>query len=152
MFSRFWSLFRSQPGLLLKSGSVCFLFLISVLIVACGANNSAQVPGSPPVTVTINLDQTFGSPTPALPPYSCGAWATQSTPAYAPNAIVDVYAKFVQNVNGNPVGMGGAHGIAYVSWPTVPLRRFQRRRPLMAWRSFRFPSSQAPCEGLCWLP
>src|SRR5579883_527708 len=117
MFSRFWSLFRSQPGLLLKSGSVCFLFLISVLIVACGANNSAQVPGSPPVTVTINLDQTFGSPTPALPPYSCGAWATQSTPAYAPNAIVDVYAKFVQNVNGNPVGMGGAHAVAYVSWP-----------------------------------
>ncbi len=117
MFSRLWHIFRGQPGLFLKSGSVCFLFLVSVLIVACGANSSAQVPGSPPVTVTINLNQTFASPTPPLPPYSCGAWATQSTPAYIPNAIVDVYAKFVHNVNGNPVGMGGAHAVAYVSWP-----------------------------------
>lgn len=117
MFSRIWRLFRGQPGLFLKSGSLFFLFLVSVLIVACGANNSVQAPGSPQVTVTINLNQTFASPTPALPPYSCGAWATQSTPAYVPNGIVDVYAKFVRNENGNPVGMGGAHAVAYVSWP-----------------------------------
>jgi len=117
MFSRLWQVFREQPVLLLKSGSVCVLFLLSVLIVACGAGSGVQVPGSPPVTVTINLNQTYASPTPPLPPYSCGAWATQSTPAYALNAIVDVYAKFVQNVGGNPVGMGSAHAVAYVSWP-----------------------------------
>lgn len=117
MCSRLWQVCREQPVLFLKSGSVCLLFLLSVLIVACGAGSGAQVPGSPPVTVTINLNQTFASPTPPLPPYACGAWATQSTPAYAPNAIVDVYAKFVQNVSGNPVGMGNAHAVAYVSWP-----------------------------------
>lgn len=117
MFSHLWQVFRGESVLLLKSGSVCFLFLLSVLIVACGAGNNVQAPGSPPVTVTINLNQILASPTPALPPYACGAWATQSTPAYAPNAIVDVYAKFVQNVGGNPVGMGGAHAVAYVSWP-----------------------------------
>ena len=117
MCSRFWHRLRENPGLALKCGSVFSLFLVSVLIVACGANNTAQVPGSPPVTVTINLNQSFASPTPALPPYSCGAWATQSTPAYYPNAIVDVYAKFVQNVNGNPVGMNNAQAQATILWP-----------------------------------
>lgn len=117
MRSRSWKLFRGQLALALKCGSVALLFLVSVLIVACGASNATQVPGSPPVTVTINLNQTFASPTPALPPYSCGAWATQTTPGYSPSAVVQVYAKFVQNVAGNPVGMGNAHAQATVLWP-----------------------------------
>lgn len=118
MRSRSWTLFRRRSALALKCGSVFGLFLVSVLIVACGANNNAQAPGAPPVTVTINLNQTFASPTPKMPPYSCGAWATQSTPGYSPGAIVDVYAKFVQNVDGNPVGMSGASARATVFWPT----------------------------------
>lgn len=117
MCSRLLPRLRGRFSLVFKCGSVFCLFLVSILIVACGANNTAQVPGSPPVTVTINLNQSFASPTPTLPPYSCGAWATQSTPAYYPGAVVDVYAKFVQNVDGNPVGMNNAHANATVSWP-----------------------------------
>lgn len=117
MFSRIWNLLREHFSLSLKFGSVLFLFSVSVLIVACGANNSTQAPGAPPVTITINLNQSFASPTPPLAEYSCGAWATQSTPAYSLNGIVGVYAKFVHNVNGNPVGMDKATAQATVRWP-----------------------------------
>lgn len=114
---RLWNGLRGHLGLVLKCGSVLFLFLLSVLVVACGANSTTQAPGDPPVTVTINLNQTFASPTPPLAEYSCGAWATESTPAYNPGAPVEVYAKFVHNVGGNPVGMVGAHAHATFLWP-----------------------------------
>jgi hypothetical protein len=117
MFSRIWNLLREHFALLLKCGSVLFLFSVSVLIVACGANNTAQVPGAPPVTITINLNQSFSSPTPKLADYSCGAWATQTTPDYSKGGVVGVYAKFVHNVNGNPVGVDGATAQATVHWP-----------------------------------
>lgn len=120
MRSRIWHALRGRLGLALKCGSVFFLFLVSVLVVACGANNSAQAPGTPVVTVTINLNQIFSSPTPKLAAYSCGAWATESTPVYNPgnpNANVQVYAKFVHNVDGNPVGMDKANARATVFWP-----------------------------------
>lgn len=117
MRSRLQNLLRKHFALALKCGSVLFLFVVSVLVVACGANNTAQVPGAPPVTVTINLNRVFSSPTPPLAPYACGAWATQTTPAYYPNAFVGVYAKFVQNVDGNPVGMPNAQAQATISWP-----------------------------------
>ena len=118
MHSRIWHGLRGHLGLVLKCGSVLFLFLLSVLVVACGANNTTQAPGDPPVTVTINLNQTFSSPTPPLAEYSCGAWATQTTPAFVLNGPVEVYAKFVHNVGGNPVGMAGARANAEFLWPT----------------------------------
>src|SRR5262249_42148566 len=114
---RIWNRLREHLGLSLKCGSVLFLFLISVLIVACGANNTASVPGAPPVTVTINLDQTFSSPTPKLPDYSCGAWITESTPIFNPTGTVQVYAKFVHNADGNPVGVGNVTATATILWP-----------------------------------
>lgn len=117
MRSRLQNLLRKHFALSLKCGSVLFLLAMSVLVVACGANNTAQVPGAPPVTVTINLNQSFSSPTPPLAPYACGAWATQTTPAYYPNSFVGVYAKFVQNVDGNPVGMPNAQAQATIYWP-----------------------------------
>jgi hypothetical protein len=117
MFYRIWNLLREHLALSLKCGSVLFLLIVSVLVVACGASNSAADPGAPPVTVTINLNQTFASPTPTLPPYSCGAWATQTTPAFSPNGVVAVYAKFVHNVNGNPEGMNQATAVATIQWP-----------------------------------
>lgn len=121
MHSRIWNLLREHLSLSLKCGSVLFLFLISVLVVACGPNNTAQFPDTPPVTVTINLNQAaFTSPTPALPAYACGAWATESTPAYNPSSTVQVYAKFVQNVDGNPVGMSAARATATFLWPSDP--------------------------------
>lgn len=125
MRSRIWNLLREHLGLSLKCGSVLFLFLVSVLVAACGASNTTQVPATPAVTVTINLNQTFSSPTPPLPPYSCGAWATQTTPAYSPNGIEEIYAKYVKNVNGNPEGVGGATGVATVQWPTSSSQTFQ---------------------------
>jgi hypothetical protein len=117
MYSQIWKLLREHLALTIKCGSVFSLFLVSLLIVACGANNTAAVPGAPPVTVTINLNQSFASPTPTLAPYSCGAWTTFTTPAYVQNGVVAVYAKFVQNVNGNPQGMAGAQAVAIVHWP-----------------------------------
>jgi hypothetical protein len=117
MSSRIWKLLREHFAFTLKCGAVLGLFLVSFLVAACGANNTATAPGAPPVTLTINLNQTFASPTPTMAPYSCGAWVTFTTPAYNPNSIVEVYAKYVQNVDGNPQGMDKATAIATIQWP-----------------------------------
>lgn len=118
MRSQSWNIFRGRLALGFKFTAIFSLFLVSVLIVACGGNPSSTAGlGSPPPTLTINLNQIFASPTPTLPPYSCGAWVTQTSPAYHPNAVVAVYAKYVQNVNGNPQGMNQAHAQATVLWP-----------------------------------
>ncbi len=111
---------------LLKVGATLSLFLVSILIVACGTNATTMSnPGNPPVTVTIDLNGSNSSPTPVLPEYSCGAWATQSSPPYG-TATVGVYAKFVHNVKtnpndptdvGNPQGVAGANAVATVLWP-----------------------------------
>ncbi len=113
--------------LLLKLGATLSLILVSVSLVACGSNadtNTANL-GSPPVTVTINMNSSNSSPTPTLPEYSCGAWATQSSPPFG-TATVGVYAKFVHamktnpndpNDVGNPQGIEGATATATVIWP-----------------------------------
>jgi hypothetical protein len=100
----------------LKCGAIFLLFLLSVLIVACGSNASNTNLGQPAVTVTINLDQSNGSPTPPLPEYSCSAWTTNSSPGIN-TPTIGVYAKFVHNVNGNPQGVYPASGTATVLWP-----------------------------------
>ncbi|HCI79572.1 MAG TPA: hypothetical protein DHW02_07775 [Ktedonobacter sp.] len=94
------------------------LFVLSILVTACGSSTSASTanPGDPPVTVTINIGNGGGSPTPTLPGYECGAWATNTTPLYG-TRVVGVYAKFVQLVNGSPVGVAGANATATVIWP-----------------------------------
>ncbi len=117
MYLRLLNLLREHLAFTLKCASVLFLLVVSMLIVSCGSSGAAQVPGTPAVTVTINLDQNFASPTPALAAYTCGAWATVTSPGYGPNATVGVYAKFVQNISGNPLGMGNAHATAIVYWP-----------------------------------
>ena len=112
---------------LLKVGATLSLFLVSMLIVACGTGAAASTvnPGDPPVTVTIDLNGSNSSPTPTLPEYSCGAWATQSSPPFG-TTTVGVYAKFVHNVKtnpndpndvGTPQGVEGATGVATVIWP-----------------------------------
>lgn len=109
---------RSTPSLFLKCGATLIFLLFSVLIVACGSNSSGQVdPDNPIVTVTIRIGQFNGSPTPPSAPYYCGAWATNTSPAFNVNSIINVYAKFTRNVNGNPVGVDAATATATILWP-----------------------------------
>ncbi len=110
----------------LKVGAMLSLFALSMLVVACGSNTTSTVDtGALPVTVTIDLNKSNSSPTPGLPEYSCGAWATQSSPPFG-TSVVGVYAKFVHNVKtnpndpndvGNPQGVEGATAVATVIWP-----------------------------------
>lgn len=104
--------------LLIKAGAISFLLLLSLLIVACGGSGGSQVdPGTPVATVTINLGQVIGSPTPPLKDYYCGGWATDTSPAYTPTSIVSVFGKFTHIVDGNPEGVGGAQATATILWP-----------------------------------
>lgn len=102
----------------LKCGAILLFFLLSILVAACGggANTTTNING-PVVTVTIRIGNTNNnSPTPALPDYWCGAWATQTSPGFSTTGIVSVYAKFTHNVNGNPEGVDGAGATATVLW------------------------------------
>jgi hypothetical protein len=115
-----WKQWNTRLSLTIKCAALLMLFLLSVLVVACssgGANTSNANLGNPPVTVTINLGNNNLSPTPTLSPYWCGAWATNTSPAFNATSEVGVYAKFVQNNNGNPAGIGGATAQATVMWP-----------------------------------
>lgn len=98
-----------------KCGAIFTLFALSILVVACGNNGTNTNIDNPVVTVTINLGNS-SSPTPPVPPYSCNAWVTDTTPSVYSNAIA-VYAKYTQNVGGNPTGIGGATATADVLWP-----------------------------------
>ncbi len=117
---QFWK--QRQPGasssLYLKCASIFVLFLLSMLIAACGNNGNSQAnPAGPDVTVTIRLGQSDNSPTPPLPAYNCGAWTTNTSPAYSTNLAVNIFAKYVHNVGGNPVGVPNANATASVLWP-----------------------------------
>jgi len=109
---------KNSLSLYVKFGALVFLLSLSILVVACSGNGSIQLnQGTPVATVTINLNQSGGSPTPPLKDYYCGGWATNTTPAFSPNTIVSVYGKFTHNVNGNPEGVPGATATAMVLWP-----------------------------------
>jgi hypothetical protein len=110
---------KNALSLYLKFGALVFLLFLSVLIAACSSNGgSTQLnPGTPVATVTINLNQSGGTPTPPLQAYYCGGWATDTTPAFNPNSIVNVYGKFTHNVDGNPEGVPGATATATIYWP-----------------------------------
>jgi hypothetical protein len=110
---------KNALSLYLKFGALVFLLFLSVLIAACSSSGgSTQLnPGTPVATVTINLNQSGGTPTPPLQAYYCGGWATDTTPAFNPNSIVNVYGKFTHNVAGNPEGVGGATATATILWP-----------------------------------
>ena len=102
-------------SLCVKCGAIFTLLALSILVVACGGSGTNTNIDNPAVTVTINLGAN-SSPTPPVPGYSCNAWVTNTTPSLYSNAIA-VYAKYTQNVNGNPVGVNGATAQANVLWP-----------------------------------
>lgn len=103
--------------LYLKCSAILLLLSLSVLVIACGAGNTTTTTdlSAPQVTVTIRFSNN-ASPTPTVAPYLCGAWTTNTTPAFNPGREIPVYAHFVHNVNGNPVGVSGANAQATVEW------------------------------------
>jgi hypothetical protein len=100
----------------LKCGAIFLLLSLSVLVIACGTNGTTATDSdNPQVTVTIRFSNGLSSLGTALP-YMCGAWASETTPSFNPGSEVPVYAHFVHNVNGNPVGIGGASAQASIEW------------------------------------
>ena len=109
---------NSLFNLIIKCTAIFFLFSINILIVACSSNGTSQLnPGTPVVTVTIKLGQEIDSPTPTLSPYNCGGWATDTSPSFNSTGTVNIFGKFTQIVDGNPVGIGGATATATIHWP-----------------------------------
>ncbi|MBO0781730.1 MAG: hypothetical protein J2P37_23165 [Ktedonobacteraceae bacterium] len=108
---------RSRLAFYSKCSAIVILFLFSILMVACagGANGTANL-NDPPVTVTINLGKK-GTAAAQPKEYTCGAWATNTSPAINNVQQVGVYAKYVHTVNGNPEGVSGASAVATVHWP-----------------------------------
>jgi hypothetical protein len=101
----------------LKCSAILLLLSLSVLVMACGASNTTATTdlGAPPVTVTIRFNSN-ASPVPTVAPYLCGAWTTNTTPAFEPGREIPVYAHFIHIVNGNPIGVSGANAQATVEW------------------------------------
>lgn len=115
-----WKIY-SRLSLYAKSGAIFLLLVLSVLIVACGdgtgTNTTAVNLNGPVVTVTIQMNNNLVSPTPTLSPEWCGAWASQSTFSFNKGkTMITIYAKFVQNNNGNPTGIDGANANATIQW------------------------------------
>lgn len=115
---------QSQPGkkrttffLLAKCAGILAFFVLAIIVVACGSDTTQVAPGTPVATLTIVFGQSNASPTPPLAPYYCGGWATDTSPAYSPNSVINVYGKFTQTVGGNPVGVNGASAVATIIWP-----------------------------------
>jgi hypothetical protein len=103
---------RTAPrfSLYLKCGAIFLLLLTSFIVAACSTTNADTTTtnlGAPPVTVTIQFNNDLTT-LPTQAPYLCGAWITNTSPAFVPGSIIPVYAKFVHLVNGNPQGVAGA--------------------------------------------
>ncbi len=107
----------SHLSLYLKCGTSFLLLLCSAVIVACGTGGSTTMTnlGEPQITVTIRMNNNT-SLIPTVAPYLCGAWVTNTTPAFKPGNKIPVYAHFIHIVNGNPVGVGGTSAQASVEW------------------------------------
>jgi hypothetical protein len=108
---------KSHISLSLKGGALPLLFLLSTLIIACSASNATTTSNlvSPQATFTIHLSNNTSS-IPVVASYLCGAWITDTTPIFKPGNKIPVYAHFIHNVNGNPVGVTGANAQAHIEW------------------------------------
>jgi hypothetical protein len=114
---------RSFVSLSFKYGVIFLLFTLSIILVACGANSEGNTATSAGATATPKATSTMinfnkinqVSPTPALPAQWCGVWVTNESPAYSGGSI-PIYAKFVKQQDGNPVGIGGASVSITIQW------------------------------------
>jgi hypothetical protein len=80
-----------------------FLWLAVVaalpILVACQPAVSAAPTDQPTATINPNF-QSARSPVPTIPPYRCGAWASNNAPAR--NATIIIYARLTHNTAGVP--------------------------------------------------
>jgi len=105
-------------ALYVKLSAILFLLCLSILVVpGSGRDSTQQDPVTPVVSVTINLGQVIGSPTPPLKAYYCGGWATDTSPPFDQTSVVSVFGKFTHIVDGNPEGVGYAAASATINWP-----------------------------------
>jgi len=74
------------------------LLLLLCLLSAC-RSDAHQLALSPTVTVNPNF-QTQINAVPTVPPYRCGAWASNNTPAA--DTTITIYAKLTEDVAGVP--------------------------------------------------
>jgi hypothetical protein len=111
------STMTSRLPFYLKCGAILLLLSLSFLLIACGASDTGNTAGlnNPPVTVTIRFTNNLSS-LGTVSPYLCGAWTHDTTPGFNPGSQIPIYAHFVHNVNGNPVGVNGASAQASVQW------------------------------------
>jgi len=107
---------KSHLSLCLKASTIFLLLLLSALVIACGAGNTPTTAdlNDPQGSVSIRFNTNASIPTVA--PYLCGAWITNTTPAFKPGNKFPVYAHFIHNVDGNPIGVSGASARASVQW------------------------------------
>jgi len=101
----------SHFSLYLKYGAIFLLLLMSFIVVACStadSNTPTTNLAAPPVTVTIQFNNSDLTGLPTQAPYLCGAWITNTSPGFIPGSTIPVYAKFVHLVNENPEGVAGA--------------------------------------------
>jgi hypothetical protein len=106
----------------LKCGALALLFLLFGLVAACGSGSNDQANSSNPLANgAVDINGSNSSPTPPLSPYLCGAWVTNTSPAFSPDRPISVFAKYVQTNApqnpGNPVGVDGATATATIQWP-----------------------------------
>jgi hypothetical protein len=106
----------SHLSLCLKCNTIFSLLVFSVILAACDTGSTTTTNlGEPQVTVTIHFNNNV-SLVPTVAPYLCGAWITNTTPAFKPGDKIPVYAHFIHLVHGNPIGVGGASAQANVEW------------------------------------
>lgn len=105
----------------LKCAAFLVLTVFSALIIACGADpNSMSANTQPQVTVTFDVNSLHKQSTAAnTPGVWCGAWVTQTSPAYNSDPqqkTLGINATFTKNVNGNPAGISGATASGTIFW------------------------------------
>lgn len=112
---------KSHISLCLKGSAVLLLLLLSTLVIGCDASSASGATtapnlANPPATFTIHFGNNALSPVPTVVSYLCGAWITDSTPIFKPGNKIPVYAHFIHDLNGNPVGVTGANAQANIEW------------------------------------
>ncbi len=115
------------------------LFLLSMLFAACGPSTQAATTNPVPTT-TIHLQTQGGSTSSPFPGYTCGAWATNTSPKYD-NQPIAIYAKYTQNVDGNPQGVAGATATATLYWGDGAVDALTQTTTADGLAVFNFPST-----------